>query len=640
MSSPNKAVPDYNDADYRQFLVNAAPSPPVTSMKQDEQEESLLANVVVGDKQQDMSQSASITDWTPSDQSGITVKTEPGTSDQGWSEGQFLHDQGQYTVLENGNHNGVEYNAQNFQTGQNMQYQQYEVSEYGDMPFPNTYLQPGMSWQQSFEFHDQQQQQHRQWISQNADSSGTVKTDRDQDQWQQQSDSQYWNNQYEYNQNGNQNQYMQSSNSQQQYYHQDSSQHNQYMQCQASMSQPAMSGSHGDMAREYSLPCVSSEQNKDADYNSLDFTTLRNMLENKEMSAPSPDIIVPQRYDSNQPSSSGMQMQTPLQDMDMSNVSIEQVFGNYSATPGYSDQQEYMQQRFGNRADTKHESLVPGIPSELCYDASGQEQQEMFTLEPTAPNLNANYGNYMEDPQPRDHPIMPLYQLNGVSGINFPEEMRNDQEFKASNELYKLSHDTAEAMNELTREVATIPYGSPAFKENRCKERNDELKGRISYLRLNSRICNNFVKFHVTPKTNAKSMKLCNMAWDALKTPERPTTEQVKYNLKVYDAVCSGDRFNLSSLVEEFLTSVMPEAWEGMNEKLKKGFVPDPNTDASKKTPRTKPQKRKIGRPRKIPGETKQKKKTAPKNALIPIPEEETAIPEDPVVVKIEAQTD
>ncbi len=81
-------------------------------MKQDEQEESLLANVVVGDKQQDMSQSASITDWTPSDQSGITVKTEPGTSDQGWSEGQFLHDQGQYTVLENGNHNGVEYNAQ------------------------------------------------------------------------------------------------------------------------------------------------------------------------------------------------------------------------------------------------------------------------------------------------------------------------------------------------------------------------------------------------------------------------------------------------------------------------------------------------------------------------------------------------
>jgi len=118
-------------------------------------------------------------------------------------------------------------------------------------------------------------------------------------------------------------------------------------------------------------------------------------------------------------------------------------------------------------------------------------------------------------------------------------------------QLYR-SLSAAEAMNELTREVATIPYGSPAFKENRCKERNDELKGRISYLRLNSRICNNFVKFHVTPKTNAKSMKLCNMAWDALKTPERPTTEQVKYNLKVYDAVCSGDRFNLSSLVEEF----------------------------------------------------------------------------------------
>jgi len=80
----------------------------------------------------------------------------------------------------------------------------------------------------------------------------------------------------------------------------------------------------------------------------------------------------------------------------------------------YLDQQEYMQQRFGNRADTKHESLVPGIPSELCYDASGQEQQEMFTLEPTAPNLNANYGNYMEDPQPRDHPIMPLYQAQSL----------------------------------------------------------------------------------------------------------------------------------------------------------------------------------------------------------------------------------
>ena len=107
-------------------------------------------------------------------------------------------------------------------------------------------------------------------------------------------------------------------------------------------------------------------------------------------------------------------------------------------------------------------------------------------------------------------------------------------------------------MNELTREVAAIPYGSPAFTENRCKERNDELKGRISYLRLNSHICNNFVKFHVTPKTNAKSMKLCNMAWDALRTPDRPTTDQVKYNLKVYDAVCSADRFNLSSLVEEF----------------------------------------------------------------------------------------
>ena len=109
----------------------------------------------------------------------------------------------------------------------------------------------------------------------------------------------------------------------------------------------------------------------------------------------------------------------------MSNVSIEQVFGNYSATPGYSgnnvnmellrlffhlDQQEYMQQRFGNRADLKHESFVPGIPSELCYDASGQEQQEMITLEPAAPNLNANYGNYMEDPQHRDPSIMPIYQ--------------------------------------------------------------------------------------------------------------------------------------------------------------------------------------------------------------------------------------
>ena len=87
---------------------------------------------------------------------------------------------------------------------------------------------------------------------------------------------------------------MQSCNSQQEYYHQDSSQQNQYMQCQGSMSQPAMSGSHGDMTRECSLPCVSSEQNKDADYNALDFTTLRTMLENKEMSAPSPDIIVPQ----------------------------------------------------------------------------------------------------------------------------------------------------------------------------------------------------------------------------------------------------------------------------------------------------------------------------------------------------------
>ena len=112
----------------------------------------------------------------------------------------------------------------------------------------------------------------------------------------------------------------------------------------------------------------------------------------------------------------------------MSNVSIEQVFGNYSATPGYSgnngaiafsifffhlDQQEYMQQRFGNvgnRGDTTHESMLPGIPSELCYDASGQEQQEMFTLEPAAPNLNANYGNYMEDPHHRDHSILPIYQ--------------------------------------------------------------------------------------------------------------------------------------------------------------------------------------------------------------------------------------
>merc|ERR1712127_360409 len=106
-----------------------------------------------------MSQSGSITDWiptdqsgtdwTPTDQSGITVKTEPGTPDQGWTEGQFLHDQGQFTVLENGNQNGMQYNAQNFQTGQNMHYQQYDISEYGDMPFPNTYLQPGMSWQQS-----------------------------------------------------------------------------------------------------------------------------------------------------------------------------------------------------------------------------------------------------------------------------------------------------------------------------------------------------------------------------------------------------------------------------------------------------------------------------------------------------------
>ena len=52
------------------------------------------------------------------------------------------------------------------------------------MPFPNTYLQPGMSWQKSFEYHDQQQQQHRQWISQNVDSNGTVKTDRDEEQWQ------------------------------------------------------------------------------------------------------------------------------------------------------------------------------------------------------------------------------------------------------------------------------------------------------------------------------------------------------------------------------------------------------------------------------------------------------------------------
>ena len=92
------------------------------SVKQDEQEESLVANVVVGEKQQDMSQSGSITDWiptdqsgtdwTPTDQSGITVKTEPGTSDQGWTEGQFLHDQGQFTVLENGNQNGMQYNAQ------------------------------------------------------------------------------------------------------------------------------------------------------------------------------------------------------------------------------------------------------------------------------------------------------------------------------------------------------------------------------------------------------------------------------------------------------------------------------------------------------------------------------------------------
>ena len=82
----------------------------------------------------------------------------------------------------------------------------------------------------------------------------------------------------------------------------------------------------------------------------------------------------------------------------------------------------------------------------------------------------------------------------------------------------------------------------------------------------------------------------------------------------------------------------MPEAWEAMNEKLKKGFIADPNTDASKKTPRTKAAKRKIGRPRKIPGETKQKKKT--KKELIPIPEQEIAIPEEPVVVKIEAQAE
>ena len=112
--------------------------------------------------------------------------------------------------------------------------------------------------------------------------------------FKQQSDSQYWNNQYQFTQSGNQNQYMQSCNSQQEYYQQDISQNNQYMQCQGSMSQPVMSGSHGDMARECSLPCVSSEQNKDANYDTLDFTTLRNMLENKEMSTPTQDIIVQQ----------------------------------------------------------------------------------------------------------------------------------------------------------------------------------------------------------------------------------------------------------------------------------------------------------------------------------------------------------
>ena len=88
-------------------------------------------------------------------------------------------------------------------------------------------------------------------------------------------DSQYWNSQYQYSQNGNQ---------------------NQYMQCQGSMSQPSMSAAReAAMEREISLPCVT-EQGKDADFTNLDFTALRCMLENKPMSAEptEPDIIVPQ----------------------------------------------------------------------------------------------------------------------------------------------------------------------------------------------------------------------------------------------------------------------------------------------------------------------------------------------------------
>ena len=73
-----------------------------------------------------------------------------------------------------------------------------------------------------------------------------------------------------------------------------------------------------------------------------------------------------------------------------------------------------MQQRFGNRADTKYESVLPEIPSDLCYDTSAhQKGQEMFTLEPAAPNLNANYGNYREELRvsSQTHPVMPPYQV-------------------------------------------------------------------------------------------------------------------------------------------------------------------------------------------------------------------------------------
>ncbi|CAG5095178.1 Oidioi.mRNA.OKI2018_I69.XSR.g14066.t1.cds [Oikopleura dioica] len=287
--------------------------------------------------------------------------------------------------------------------------------------------------------------------------------------------------------------------------------------------------------------------------------------------------------------SSNFMMNSQTQGHNSSGVPIKQVFTNYQG-----------QQLFGQQFNqgTQPSIVIQSHPNhEMFSEGTGEE---MFTLQPAMPNLNASYGNFVEDPSNLSNE-----ETTTIKQEDCDDEENNDEpalELSTTFENTKAMKDHVYYLKDLINDLVlqTKIHAKNSGRYRKACQDHDDMLPDVAYAECKSLCYKTLPEMaRDPPKLNATQMRKLNKAFNSLKIKDKPELPEMKTALKVMCEIGKIDD-GVEQLIEELYTH--PEGfdayWNMLNSGQKKWFNKNRSLEENKVVPRP---SRKMGRPRTTP---------------------------------------